>query len=84
MKKKEQKEKQVNVDYEIEQKRNSNKRLMAYAKASAELKQKQRLDKMSKRKDWVQEEINLGRNMKKSLFWQKKLPEASERIKKAG
>ena len=54
-----QKEKQVNVDYEIEQKRNSNKRLMAYAKASAELKQKQRLDKMSKRKDWVQEEINL-------------------------
>ena len=59
MKKKEQKEKQANVDYEIVQKRNSNKRLMAYAKASAELKQKQRLDKMSKRKDWVQEEINL-------------------------
>ena len=59
MKKKEQKEKQVSGDYEIEQKRNSNKRLMAYAKASAELKKKQRLDKMSKRKDWVQEEINL-------------------------
>ena len=59
MKKKEQKEIQANVDYEIVQKRNSNKRLMAYAKASAELKQKQRLDKMSKRKDWVQEEINL-------------------------
>ena len=59
MKKKEQKEKQENVEQDIEQKRNSNKRLMAYAKASAELKQKQRLDKMSKRKDWVQEEINL-------------------------
>ena len=59
MKKKEQKEIQANVDYEIVQKRNSNKRLMAYAKASEEMKKKQRLDKMSKRKDWVQEEINL-------------------------
>ena len=59
MKKKEQKEIQANVDYEIVQKRNSNKRLMAYAKASEELKKKYRLDQMSKRKDWVQEEINL-------------------------
>ena len=59
MKKKEQKQIQPNLDYDIVQKRNSNKRLMAYAKASEELKKKQRLDKMSKRKDWVQEEINL-------------------------
>lgn len=60
MKKKEQKEIQANVDYEIVQKRNSNKRLMAYAKASEETeKEIAVLDKMSKRKDWVQEEINL-------------------------
>lgn len=59
MKKKEQKEIQANVDYEIVQKRNSNKRLMAYAKASEETEKEIRLDKMSKRKDWVQEEINL-------------------------